>query len=727
MPSPRRNWLAEQGGPPAYIERIAQHLRVERGMEYGRALATAVNTAKKLCADPNDQSFWPGVQKVNLGSRAEACAAVAEWNAKRAAAKAASGGREPAPEAELLPEPEPFVEIPWDPSPERFTDEQWTRACVLDRGPEVANVRERYALPIREPDGTFNRNAVRAAPSLLARIVGVSAAVIAAAARALVFAFRLLREPVPESLVRLAARDERRELMQTTERPTAGVVEQRSAPAEAPPLRVEGNRLCGLIPFGVESRDLGGWKERLEPGCLAQAVKDDLVATLGHDVNRILGRFPTTLTTEDRDDGMAWEVELPNGPTGQDVREAVRRGDLRATSWRMVVGRDRWEGDLRVVEEIRELRDVAVVANPAYETTAELRSQPEHEPAETREEEHTMEIEDRTEGGGGLAVEDRSVAPETPDIETRVIEAFSSVRKGESRSLTTTTADAITPPELATYLFDRLRARSVALASGIRVIATERETVTWPQIVSDPTPDWYGETELIVASDPVFASLTATPKKLAVRTEFSNEVLDDSVPDAGEVVRRLMLRALAEKLDLGIFEGNPAANADSIRGLKYTAGVVEIVHGGANGGQITNLDVIADAIALLEAANVEAGAIVMHPRTWATIRKLKDAQQRPLIGDFAEDARPRLFGLPVYTTTALAVNETTGTSNDTSSIYVYATDETGPVLVRRKDAEVELDRSRLFNVDMSEMRGKLRAALLVPQPTAVVRVRGVRP
>src|SRR5205823_554450 len=118
-----------------------------------------------------------------------------------------------------------------------------------------------------------------------------------------------------------------------------------------------------------------------------------------------------------------------------------------------------------------------------------------------------------------------------------------------------------------------LRPRSVALASGMRVIPTDRKTITWPQIVSDPLPEWVAETEVIPATDPAFTTLEADPKKCAVRTEFSNEILDDSVPDAGDVVRRLMLRALATKLDLGIFEGNPASDPDVIRGLKFQPGI----------------------------------------------------------------------------------------------------------------------------------------------------------
>lgn len=75
------NWVEKAGGLPKYIKRIAKHLQ-QKGMDQSRAIATAVNAAKKMCAT-GDTNF-PGKQDVNPGSRAEACAAVAEWEAKKA-------------------------------------------------------------------------------------------------------------------------------------------------------------------------------------------------------------------------------------------------------------------------------------------------------------------------------------------------------------------------------------------------------------------------------------------------------------------------------------------------------------------------------------------------------------------------------------------------------------------------------------------------------------------
>ena len=200
----------------------------------------------------------------------------------------------------------------------------------------------------------------------------------------------------------------------TITRPTAGTVEQRTA-LQAPAPVVEGRRLHGLIPYSVESRDLGGFREIIEPGALAGADLTDLIATREHDRSKLLGRHPTTLQTEDRADGFAWSVELPQTPVDEDVRVAIERGDLRATSWRMVVGRDRWVGDVRHVEQIRELRDVT--ASPAYgdAAPAEYRSTPDPDPAPpARDEPAPAEpIQEATvpeNPAGGLTVEDRAVS-----------------------------------------------------------------------------------------------------------------------------------------------------------------------------------------------------------------------------------------------------------------------------------------------------------------------------
>lgn len=81
--------MENSGGLPMYIRRIANHLHQEKGMDISRAIATAVNVVKKMCA--TGDLNYPGRQNVNPGSHAEACAAVQEWEAKKAGARVAKG------------------------------------------------------------------------------------------------------------------------------------------------------------------------------------------------------------------------------------------------------------------------------------------------------------------------------------------------------------------------------------------------------------------------------------------------------------------------------------------------------------------------------------------------------------------------------------------------------------------------------------------------------------
>ena len=146
----------------------------------------------------------------------------------------------------------------------------------------------------------------------------------------------------------------------------------------------------------------------------------------------------------------------------------------------------------------------------------------------------------------------------------------------------------------------------------------------------------------------------------------------------------------------------------------------------ANGAAPT-FDHFADAIALLEAVNVprERMRIVVHPRNLSTLRKAKASTAGSYLWQDVGNAEPAtIFGVPVVSSPQLATNEVQGTSGAvTNSAYVYDVDSL--VYVQRTPIEIEVDRSRLFNSDQSEFRAKLRADLISPTPTGIVRVTGL--
>jgi len=507
--------------------------------------------------------------------------------------------------------------------------------------------------------------------------------------------------------------------------------EQRTVDVDLEHVQADQRTLRGhAAVFNVLSDDLGGFRERIAPGAFADVLDADVRLLVNHKPDHVLARTRSgTLRLSEDARGLAVEADLPDTSYARDLRESLRRGDLDGMSFRFRVGEEDWTHEdgteVRTVQRVEHLEDVCLATYPAYPSASvELRTRPDNEPPNggTNPTEETIMADQTTvdEPRGGLRTEDRAQISDEPGIEDRIRDAFRSVRKGESRSLTTTSAASIAPPELSSFLFDRLRAASALLASGVQVIATDRDAVQWPKLSADVTPAFYNEGAAITPSDPTLVTLTATPRKLATITQVSNETVDDSEPSVVDVLNAHVAQVLALRLDLAAFEGS--GTVPEIRGLKNVSGV-QAVSMGTNGAAVTNLDSIADAFALLEGANAIPGAIVMHPRTWNQIRKLKDSTGAPLLGDGSNATAMSVYGVPVYLTSQLSTTETQGTATAASSIYIYDVGQV--VLVRRQDATIELDRSRLFNQDMSELRGRARVDLVCPNPPAICRIAGV--
>jgi HK97 family phage major capsid protein len=491
-------------------------------------------------------------------------------------------------------------------------------------------------------------------------------------------------------------------------RPQTGDVEQRSAPPEAAPT-INGNTLCGVIPYGVESRDFGGWSEVIAPGAFAQADRSELVATLQHDLARVLGRHPGTVEVEERADGMAWQVDLPGGPLGQDVKEAVNRGDLRATSWRMRVGKDHWEGTKRIVDEVRSWLDVALVANPSYPSAAaEIRSAPEGREGDT------VKVEDRSTEGtppaggtGQLRVEQRTGGGDASTPESRVLDAMRGVSPGEMRDLTHATATEVEPDDLRTVLLDKLREASVMLRTGLATVTTDKRTIHWPTLDSDATAAWLNELEDIPESDPGFDEFEVSVKNLKALVRASAEALEDSDPDLLRLVLDHLNMILSDKLDNDLLNGS---DAKGIVGLLGLSGVQTF----ASPATLTDWDPLIKASWLLAEANVPGPYVtLMHPRVAASLSLLKEQT-----GSNVNLIRPE--GVPpIFITNKLPLTATPFKS----SVLVYAPAQS--LVVWRRTATVEVDRSEEFSKDAVLVRGKLRVGFATRFPQSVVKITAV--
>jgi HK97 family phage major capsid protein len=308
-------------------------------------------------------------------------------------------------------------------------------------------------------------------------------------------------------------------------------------------------------------------------------------------------------------------------------------------------------------------------------------------------------------------------------------------------ALTSTTGAgaAFTPTEYAESFFTHLHAQSVGLASGFRTITTNATQLSVPRLNADAAANWTAETDEITVSDPAADEVVAVPRKLAALTYVSNEVVADSNPDVLDMLAQSMARAMALRLDLGFYEGT--GTAPQIRGLRNVAGI-QTVTMGTDGAALADLDPFADALGMLAEADAAGSAIVMHPRTWRSLTKLKEAtsgNNKPLLAEHATSpAGPvgggadagrqsvgSIYGVPVWLSSQLSVTETQGVATTASSAYIY--DAAQVVAVMRAEATITADPSPRFSSDQTAVRATMRADLLAPYPEAVVRISGILP
>lgn len=139
---------------------------------------------------------------------------------------------------------------------------------------------------------------------------------------------------------------------------------------------IDGNTLVGRAAVYGQLADVGPHYERIERRALDQVLADpatDVRALVNHDPAKLLGRQSAgTLRLRAADDGLHFEVDLPDTSYAHDLRALVTRGDMTGGSFGFIPGDDVWlrapDGRrLRSHTQLRGLRDVSPVTFPAYD------------------------------------------------------------------------------------------------------------------------------------------------------------------------------------------------------------------------------------------------------------------------------------------------------------------------------------------------------------------------
>jgi HK97 family phage prohead protease len=143
------------------------------------------------------------------------------------------------------------------------------------------------------------------------------------------------------------------------------------------------NTISGYaVRFGDITTIGNDFRERIAPGAFTESLKrNDVVALIGHDTGRVLGRTSAgTLKLRQDRVGLFFSLEVDTStPSGQEALGTVRRQDVKGCSFAGRFLAEEWQDGgeklpLRTVTEI-DLYEITLTAFPAYKTTdASVRS-----------------------------------------------------------------------------------------------------------------------------------------------------------------------------------------------------------------------------------------------------------------------------------------------------------------------------------------------------------------
>lgn len=225
-----------------------------------------------------------------------------------------------------------------------------------------------------------------------------------------------------------------------------------------------------------------------------------------------------------------------------------------------------------------------------------------------------------------------------------------------------------------------------------------------PIVTQDPVAGWYAESQEINPTDAVLDELEVIPRAVKALSVISNELANDSSPEAAAVIGDGMARDTATRLDQAWVGALPAPAAS---GLGAVTGIQTAV------GPFTNLDPFAVAISKAQNVGAVVDTFLCGPDVALTLAQLKagSGSNSPLLGGDATAAgQARILGVNLAVSPAVAA----------STVWAYDSSRVFSIL--RSDFTLEVDGSPFFTRDSTTVRSVLRVGFGFPHPASIVKV-----
>jgi HK97 family phage major capsid protein len=245
-----------------------------------------------------------------------------------------------------------------------------------------------------------------------------------------------------------------------------------------------------------------------------------------------------------------------------------------------------------------------------------------------------------------------------------------------------------------------LRDKFGVMRQNARVMGMSSDNLNVPKNSASTTAYWPAENTNITASQITFTNVQVLAKKLAILTQVSSELQEDSLADIGAALAEDMAYVMAYNEDLATFLGDGTSTYGGITGVvNQIAGV----NGGANAGWIyTGADVTGDwndvtladlrklTAAIPEYADTADAKFYMNRAFYQqVVCNLLDALTGNGFFDLtaAPGPNPTLFGYPVVYTQVLSKDPTPAAD---TALCLFGNLKTGSIMGSRRDLRIQV-------------------------------------
>lgn len=218
----------------------------------------------------------------------------------------------------------------------------------------------------------------------------------------------------------------------------------------------------------------------------------------------------------------------------------------------------------------------------------------------------------------------------------------------------------LVPTEVSAAVIDMARNLACVIQAGAYTMPMPTPEMRLVKVTGDPTAYWVAEHGEISESDWTLEPITLKAITLGVLVRTSLELLEDA-KNAGVALEGAMAKALALELDRVALFGD---GVNAPRGLDHCDGV-NLISMGANGGALVDYDEFSNAVEDVADHNGQAGAVIMAPRTFYTLDRLKAATTNNRL-----EAPQSFVDLKKFVTNQVGVADTQGTCSSASKAFI---------------------------------------------------------